>query len=98
MLQNLVPTEQHGLSSERLRLLGRLLQVCQAVAFAHSRGICHRDIKPENILLGDFGRTYLVDWGIARKINHGENCSETPTDSASKDADIETEISESLFG
>jgi eukaryotic-like serine/threonine-protein kinase len=42
-----------------------LMQVCQAVSFAHSRGIVHRDIKPENVMLGDFGEVYLVDWGIA---------------------------------
>jgi hypothetical protein len=45
--------------------IGVLLQVCRAVAFAHSRGIVHRDIKPENVRIGSFGEVYLLDWGLA---------------------------------
>ena len=47
-------------------LLQRFVAVCNITAFAHSRGIVHRDIKPANILLGDFGETLLLDWGLAR--------------------------------
>ena len=49
-----------------------LVQVCNALDFAHSKGIYHRDIKPENIMLGPFGEVYLVDWGIAVK-SDGKN-------------------------
>ncbi len=45
--------------------LGILEQVCDALHFAHSQGIVHRDIKPENVMIGHFGETYLLDWGIA---------------------------------
>ena len=45
--------------------LGILLQVLNALRFAHSRGIVHRDLKPSNVMVGEFGEVYLLDWGIA---------------------------------
>jgi len=50
------------------RVLNVFLHVCDAVAFAHSRGVIHGDIKPDNIMVGSFGEVYLVDWGVASLI------------------------------
>lgn len=51
---------------ERLRLLSHFIDLCQAIAFAHDRGVLHRDIKPPNIMVGEFGETVVLDWGVAK--------------------------------
>ena len=55
-------------SLELRKLLRRFTDVCNAVEYAHSRGVIHRDIKPSNVIVGNHGETLLVDWGLAKAV------------------------------
>ncbi len=54
------------------RAIGVLIKVCEAMAFAHSKAVIHRDIKPANIMVGRFGETYVMDWGLAKVLGRKE--------------------------
>lgn len=58
---------------ERQDLLRPLLQAAEAVAYAHHRGVVHRDLKPANIMIGRFGDSQVVDWGLARVLDEAED-------------------------
>ncbi len=52
----------------RMRLLRVFQDVCLGIAYAHSKGVLHRDLKPSNVMIGDFGETLIVDWGLAKVV------------------------------
>jgi serine/threonine-protein kinase len=72
----------------RMSFLDNFIAVCDAIGYAHSKKIIHRDLKPGNIIIGEFGETVILDWGLAKKIGEKtENSAEEPAQ--------EQEISES---
>ena len=65
-----MPRSKWGI--EFRQLIGRFLDVCDAIDYAHSRGVLHRDLKPANIMLGPYGETLVVDWGLAKVIGKSD--------------------------
>jgi serine/threonine protein kinase len=63
----------------RQRVLRAFADVCLAVELAHRRDVIHRDLKPDNIMLGDFGETYVLDWGVAKVLDEAELAADTPS-------------------
>ncbi|MEM7473376.1 MAG: protein kinase [Planctomycetota bacterium] len=95
-LEDLIHEVHQSDPDTRLReLLSVLVSVANTIAFAHDRGVIHRDIKPANIVVGKFGETVILDWGLAKQVNSRELARGTEQpDSQSKDSQPDMQLTQ----
>src|SRR5262249_35873643 len=71
---------------QRIGLLHHVISVADAMAYAHARNIIHRDLKPANVIVGDFGETVVIDWGLAKDLSMADEQAEGSATSRSASA------------
>ena len=64
-------------------MLQQFIAVCNTVAYAHDQGVVHRDLKPSNIMLGPYGETLVMDWGLAKRFGGDDPATEAGGDAPS---------------
>ncbi|MEK7794408.1 MAG: WD40 repeat domain-containing serine/threonine-protein kinase, partial [Candidatus Hydrogenedentota bacterium] len=77
---------------DRLELLPHFLDLCQAVGYAHSKNVIHRDIKPSNVMIGEFGETVIIDWGLAKVVGGDEQSGSSTSESAEENTPAATMV------
>jgi hypothetical protein len=85
-------SKEGGGALDLRELLTAFIAACNAVAYAHSRGVIHRDLKPGNILLGEFGEVLVVDWGLAKVLGEGPETIEQVPVSAEQGQTVQGQV------
>ncbi len=82
--------DQSDAALELRRLLRHFVDVCNAMAYVHHRGVIHRDLKPENIMIGPYGETFVLDWGLAKIVGRDENAIESGNSTVASETPCKT--------
>lgn len=99
VLERIRQEDQTAIAKYPLRTLLTVYQkICDAVAFAHSRGVVHRDLKPDNIMLGEFGEVFVMDWGLAKRVRGEASSTDTTFIAAAPEPSLSGDTFKTLSG